>query len=734
MKRIFLLFIFSILVQVYPQNLAGIKICLDPGHGFIPGQAANCSDAETKRFESWINHTTVPELKKYLLSEGATVITTRTDYDSIGQCITLTARKSIANNANATWFHSVHHNAFNGASNYSLVLYKQISTALCPNGNLAWPGKTDTMGIFMANNLYNSLYTTGNYNRGDSCFLGFNLGVLSTLSMPGTLSEGSFWDYQPEINRLRSRAYLRTEAEALYHSFLQYYKKPLPTHGSLVGIVSNLVNGSPLNKAKVVIKSENKTTFTDSLNNGFYRFDTLAPGAYTVSVYSGLDSTTVQVTVAGSKINKKNISFTVYSAPEDVKLKSVSISGTNLYTRWAKNIAAIDFYDVYMTTNPASWPASPSVSVPGTDTVGTIANVVTGTNYYIKVKARNALGSSPNFSKTYCAAKGNSSGKWLIVDGFNRFGGSGSNPTASHAFSGTYAVALNKLNASFESVSNNFVTDASYLQGNTYVLWYLGDEATVDETFSTGEQTYIKEYLKQGGNLLVSGSEIAWDLDNKGTSTDKEFFYNYLKSKYVADNPSPNTTVASGFAGSIFADIPQFSFGQVYPEDYADVIDTLNGSKPILKYNATQKAGIAFKGLFSLGSVAAKLIYIGFGIETMSDTSFISKIITLSDGFFRGTVAVEPDKSLIPSGFSAVVYPNPFNNATILQVHIPRNDYFYISLYSPLGALVKTIKSEMLTTGLYNIPVDLTGLSSGIYFVHIVSSQVNTSIKLNLIK
>ena len=104
--------------------MTGIKICLDPGHGFIPGQASNCGDAETKRFECYINHYVVPQLKVYLQGAGATVITTRADYDSTGPCITLTQRKAIANNANVDFFHSVHHNAFNGTSNYTLTLFK----------------------------------------------------------------------------------------------------------------------------------------------------------------------------------------------------------------------------------------------------------------------------------------------------------------------------------------------------------------------------------------------------------------------------------------------------------------------------------------------------------------------------------------------------------------------------------------------------------------------------------
>ena len=127
-KMLFIFIIFTALIAS-AQNLNGIKICLDPGHGF----------------ESWINHYVVPQLRIFLQNAGASVITTRADYDSTGSCITLTQRKAIANNANVNFFHSVHHNAFLGTSNYTLALFKQLNANDCPSGNPAWPGQADLM-------------------------------------------------------------------------------------------------------------------------------------------------------------------------------------------------------------------------------------------------------------------------------------------------------------------------------------------------------------------------------------------------------------------------------------------------------------------------------------------------------------------------------------------------------------------------------------------------------------
>lgn len=59
----------------------------------------------------------------------------------------------------------------------------------------------------------------------------------------------------------------------------------------------------------------------------------------------------------------------------------------------------------------------------------------------------------------------------------------------------------------------------------------------------------LKTYLEQGGCLFISGSEIGWDLSNKGSAADKAFYNNYLKAVYVADDAGVETVV--GEAGSI---------------------------------------------------------------------------------------------------------------------------------------------------------------------------------------
>lgn len=718
---------------LWGQAFTGKKFALDPGHGFIPGQASNCSDAETKRFESYINHIVVPYLKKYLQKEGAEVITTRADYDSVGPCITLTQRKTIANNANVHYFHSVHHNAFDGTSNYTLSLFKQNGNSSCPNGNPAWPGVADVMANIQSTRIYNALQTTSAIYRGDYCFLGFNLGVLSTLNMAGTLSEASFYDNLPEKTRLADTSYLKTEAEALYHAFLQFYQASFPAHGSLVGVVTNSANNQPAKNVRVAIDSLGLSYLIGTNGSGFYRFDSIPPGVYKVKLMSALDTVTTNVTVVGSTINKRNLALTQTEFVGDVRIKAVLASSSTLSVQWEKPTGTVDSYNIYLSENGVTWDSLPKVSPAGTAVSASIGGLESNKQYYVRIRAKNSIGESPNFSRTYGGFTSNSQDKVLIVDGFNRITGSSSNPA--HNYAAIYGDALAAMNFKFETVSNVTITSAAQLVAYKYVFWFLGDESTADETFSATEQLYIRDYLRQGGKIFVTGSEVAWDLDQNGTAADKAFINTYLKARYIADNPTPNTAAGTAVPGSIFDGVPNFTFGQVYPEDWPDVIDTVGGSVPVMRYNATQTAGVAFTGMVSGGFIESKIVYLGFALETMGNVVHRRQIVQKIVNYFTGlTDAEEIAGSFTPSYFAITAYPNPFNPSTKLRVTVPASGEYRISVTGILGNTEMEIFSGHVEKGVHEYHVAMEGLASGIYIARVTGQGINVLHKLLLLK
>ncbi|MBE7171094.1 MAG: family 10 glycosylhydrolase [Williamsia sp.] len=261
-----------------------------------------------------------------------------------------------------------------------------------------------------------------------------------------------------------------------------------------------------------------------------------------------------------------------------------------------------------------------------------------GDVYHFKLTAVVSNGSNPVVESTasdvYSRSSNASGPKVLIVDGFDRT--TGSFTGSSHQFVTSYFKSLrNKASLQISSVANEKVEDGTFVLNNyNMVVWFVGDESSANIVFSTAEKNAISSFLNGGGKLIVSGSEIAYNFGrvNQAT-TDTAFLKNYLKASYLNDGSSTYTP-ATGIAGTPFAGL-NIPFGIVYPEDFPDAINAVNGSVEILNYAVSpNKAGVAYKGNFSTSTTPGALIYLSFTLETAADTSitaFMGKALAYFD-------------------------------------------------------------------------------------------------------
>ena len=97
--------------------------------------------------------------------------------------------------------------------------------------------------------------------------------------------------------------------------------------------------------------------------------------------------------------------------------------------------------------------------------------------------------------------------------------------------------------------------------------------------------------------------------------------------------------------------------------------------------------------------------------------------------------SVDEITSGLPVEFSITgAYPNPFNPITNIQYEIPQQMNTQIVLYSVTGAELAVLSDGMAEAGSYNLQVDMSGYSSGVYLVRIISGDKMDVQKLTLIK
>lgn len=299
------------------------------------------------------------------------------------------------------------------------------------------------------------------------------------------------------------------------------------------------------------------------------------------------------------------------------------------------------------------------IAVPGASTANkVIVNLNAGATIFFRVCATNAGGESLNsaVAGVRVTANGAKAGV-LVVDGFKR-NDSGLAPTRYFAnglngqvtlvrprminsfdYVKEHGLALASAGQTFDYVDSTLAT-AALMTNYAKVVWMLGEESTVDETFSAAEQTAVTTYLNKGGRLLVSGAEIGWDLGRAGVSStaDVNFFTNVLRAAYAAD--SGGTGQVTGTAGGFLSGVSiAFNYtnllSDVYAANYPDVLSTGSGAVKAAVYG-TSAAGTS-GAIIQYSNATYRTIVMGFPFETITNKATRATVMTKAMQFLGDT-------------------------------------------------------------------------------------------------
>jgi hypothetical protein len=356
--------------------------------------------------------------------------------------------------------------------------------------------------------------------------------------------------------------------------------------------------------------------------------------------------------------------------------------------------------------------------------------------YYFKLTAIDSSGNESNAGDIYGRSihtDGTYKQHILIVNGFTRFGGSGSWQNPTHSFVKSYIDPLvTSDSVVISSCSNDAVLQSIVLLDDfEIVVWFVGDESSVNHTFIPTEQGLIETYLENGGKLFVTGSEIGWDLEGKPnhpTQADKDFYHNYLKANYVDDGNS-NMSPAIGISGFLFEGT-QLNYGQIYPEDYPDDIDPNSGSQVIMRYSQIRtgstyrRAGIAYTGTFGSSQEQGQLIYLAFPFESVNSLIQRQNFMSALLEYFGVISVIEESFVNSPSEFAlSQNYPNPFNPSTQFFISIPSKKKVKIRAFDILGRDVQTIVNRTFSAGKHLITWNAADFASGVYLLQMQAGE-----------
>ncbi|PKP09444.1 MAG: hypothetical protein CVU09_10895 [Bacteroidetes bacterium HGW-Bacteroidetes-4] len=290
------LIIFTIFLSAFGYTSAqtpdftGIKVMINPGHG---GHDSDDRGQPNGFWESEGNLTKGLWLRDLLEARGCEVVMSRV-LNRTEDDLPLSQIAAMANENAVDLFISIHSNAANQVSNFPLTIFNGKSETpaipeakvwaqilweqLITNKATHW---TNTAPHFIGDLTLNPTFTSG-------------YGVLYPLEVPGIISEGSFHDYLPEMDRLLNLEYRKQEAWNIYYAMLTYFElSGSESFGQITGIIRDTLLAKPtytlpnsadkfevVNNAQVKIIETGEMYQVDAYNTGFYYFDSLAPGTY----------------------------------------------------------------------------------------------------------------------------------------------------------------------------------------------------------------------------------------------------------------------------------------------------------------------------------------------------------------------------------------------------------------------------------------------------------------------
>src|SRR5205814_7728839 len=136
----------------------------------------------------------------------------------------------------------------------------------------------------------------------------------------------------------------------------------------------------------------------------------------------------------------------------------------------------------------------------------------------------------------------------------------------------------------FETANHHAISDGTVALTNyPAVVWLMGEEGSLDDSFSAIEQPLVTAYLNSGGNLFVSGAEIGYDLDRASgpTTADRNFYHNQLRAALNNDDAGTHAfipLVSSIFTGDTAGSFDNGVGGYTYDVAFPDVLAPRNGS------------------------------------------------------------------------------------------------------------------------------------------------------------
>jgi hypothetical protein len=231
----------------------------------------------------------------------------------------------------------------------------------------------------------------------------------------------------------------------------------------------------------------------------------------------------------------------------------------------------------------------------------------------------------------------------------------------------------------------------------------------------------LQNFMDNGGNMFISGQDLAWDTwNNEGTATTQAFVNNYMHAGYVDDGSAANSPLTAEASDAVFGNVANSNVSDIHSGNiYPDQLSLQNQGQSIFYYNndVNKTAGIRAH------TANYKVVFMGIDMAMVSNSTS-DAIIQLSHDWFYGLVSTDEHmQAMLELGQN---YPNPgadFTTIPFTQLEENMN----LDILDMTGRMVFT---QQVVEGTTQIQVNTANLESGMYMYRLVSKSGTVATKM----
>ncbi len=279
------------------------------------------------------------------------------------------------------------------------------------------------------------------------------------------------------------------------------------------------------------------------------------------------------------------------------------------------------------------------------------------------------------------------------------------------------------------------------------IIWFTGQES--ENILDSLDLIGLSEHLAGGGQLLLTGQNIAEDLYNR----EESFLSDVLKVDWGGTSALPSAYGVSGdpITGSIEKILTAGARG-ADNQTSRDILLVQSGADPIAVYDTTSMNQAAAVRIENPGD-SSRIVFLGFGFEAVNSTG--SDYVTRRDfmnqilNWLSGAVGIDdwqdPDNLTgLPMAYAiSQNYPNPFNPSTTIAFDIPETidskRHISLTIYDIRGRRVRMLIDSELEPGTHKIHWDGRNdrgqsVASGIYLYTLIAEGKTYTRKMTVLK